>query len=295
MSMNDMTAEPVAVQSGRVTTEGDDLYYEVRGDGPPLLMIAGGGGDAWWYIPVARRLASDYKVILYDRRANARSTMHAPQHFDIHQESRDAVAVLHAAGEQSAVVFGNSSGAVIALDMATTQPDAVRAVIAHEPPLATVHPDAEKWQRFFTNVHRMSFRFGASLAALRFALGVGLPLGPMIKGDREAQRFRVESGESYIDSRAASAYLIQQELLPVTHYAPDVERLKQSGIPIFMAAGQASLDQGRFYAQTAGVLAQRLGSELVIFPGHHMSFWNMADAWTSTLRGVLRRAQEARA
>jgi hypothetical protein len=44
-----MTTQPVIIQSGRVTTEGDDLYYEVRGQGghekPALLMIAPGGGD----------------------------------------------------------------------------------------------------------------------------------------------------------------------------------------------------------------------------------------------------------
>ena len=72
-------------------------------------------------------LSDEYKVITYDRRANARSTINNPQNFEISQQSRDAVAVLRAAGEQSAFVFGNSSGAVIALDMAKTQPQAVRA------------------------------------------------------------------------------------------------------------------------------------------------------------------------
>nr|HET6902258.1 hypothetical protein [Ktedonobacteraceae bacterium] len=37
-------------------------------------------------------------------------------------------------------VFGNSSGAVIALDMAKTQPRTVRAVIVHEPPVPRVLP-----------------------------------------------------------------------------------------------------------------------------------------------------------
>ena len=32
------------ITSGRVNTEGDELYYEVYGDGQPLLMIPGGGG-----------------------------------------------------------------------------------------------------------------------------------------------------------------------------------------------------------------------------------------------------------
>jgi pimeloyl-ACP methyl ester carboxylesterase len=49
--------------------------------------------------------------------------MNDPQNFEISQQSRDAVAVLRQLGETSALVFGNSSGAVIALDLAKTQPD----------------------------------------------------------------------------------------------------------------------------------------------------------------------------
>ena len=144
---------PTGLRADRVTTEDDDLYYEVRGHGRPLLMIPPAGGDGWAFAHVAEILADEYKVITYDRRANARSTNNTPQNFEISQQSRDATAVLRAAGEESAVVFGNSSGALIALDMARTQRHAVQAVVAHEPPLARLHPQAHKWQRFFANVY----------------------------------------------------------------------------------------------------------------------------------------------
>ena len=144
-----MKTKEVPTKSGRVKTEGDELYYEVRGQGQPLLMISGGGGDGGSYSLIAEILSDEYKVITYDRRANARSTMNDPQNFEVSQQSRDAVAVLLAAGETSAFVFGNSSGAVIALDMAKTHPQSVRAIVAHEPPLARVHPNTRKWQRFF--------------------------------------------------------------------------------------------------------------------------------------------------
>ena len=140
-----MKTHQINVQTGFVKTEGDDLYYEIRGQGQPVLMIPGGGGNSTLYSFVADILSDQYKVITYDRRANSRSTGNDPQNFDIGQQSRDAVAVLHAAGETSAFIFGNSSGAVIALDMAKTQPQSVRAIIAHEPPLARMHPHARKW------------------------------------------------------------------------------------------------------------------------------------------------------
>src|SRR5690242_1561986 len=148
------------MQKGRVTTEGDSLYYEVRGQGQALLLIPGAGGDADRYTQVAEILADEYKVITYDRRANCRSSMNDPQNFEISQQSRDVVAVLRAVGGESAYIMGNSSGAVIALDMAKTQPNAIRACIAHEPPTVRVHPDAQKWQRFYASVYMTAFRFG---------------------------------------------------------------------------------------------------------------------------------------
>src|SRR4030095_8806058 len=98
-SVNDMEAQRMMVQSGHVTTEGDLLYYEVRGKGRPLLMIPGGGGDGGMHSLIADILSDEFKVITYDRRANARSMMNDPQNFEIIQQSRDAVEVLHELGE----------------------------------------------------------------------------------------------------------------------------------------------------------------------------------------------------
>jgi pimeloyl-ACP methyl ester carboxylesterase len=113
--------QPIRPAVGRVATEGGEIYYECRGQGQPLPTIAGGLGDAGIYSFVA--------------------------------ESRDAVAVLHAAGEESAIVFGNSSGAVIGLETAKTQPHAVEALIAHEPPVLRILPDADRWLAFIAQIY----------------------------------------------------------------------------------------------------------------------------------------------
>ena len=287
-----MNTKQSIVQSYRVTTEGDELYFEVRGQGQPLLMIAPAGGDGWQYSFVADILADEYKVVTYDRRANARSTMNDPQNFEISQQSRDAVAVLRAAGEDSAFVFGNSSGAVITLDMAKTQPQAVRAVVVHEPPIARVHPNARKWQRFFASVYLTAFRFGSSLAALRFMLGVELPVRQLIKATREVNIHREQSSVRYISSKDAADFLVKQELLPVTNYLPDVERIKQNGVRVFIAIGTWAQERKTWYAQAAHMLAEQLGCELVTFPGHHGSYMDLPDEWAATLRSVLHKAGE---
>lgn len=279
------------MKSGRVMTEGDELYYEVRGQGQPLLMIAPGGGDGYQYSFVADILADEYKVITYDRRANARSTMNDPQNFEISQQSRDAVAVLHAAGESSAFIFGNSSGAVIALDMAKTQSQVIRAIVAHEAPIPRMLPVAKKWQQFFARVYLTAFRFGASLAALQFMLGIRVPVIQLIKASKEVNVYRKQSSERYLSAKDAADVLMKLELLPVTNYLPDVQRIKQNGIKVFIGVDKWGLVKKAWYVEVAQILAEQLGCELVTFPGHHAAFLDMPDEFAATLRSVLHKAE----
>jgi pimeloyl-ACP methyl ester carboxylesterase len=287
-----MITKQVTMKSGRVMTEGDELYYEVRGQGQPLLMIAPAGGDGHQYSFLADILADEYKVITYDRRANARSTMNDPQNFEISQQSRDAVAVLHAAGESSAFIFGNSSGAVIALDIAKTLPQAIRAIVAHEAPIPRMLPDAKKWQQFFARVYMTAFRFGASVAALQFIFGIKVPVLQLIKASKEVNIHRKQSSERYLSDKDASDVLMKLELLPVTNYLPDVQRIKQNSTRVFMAVGQWALDRKTWYAQANQILAEKLGYELVTFPGHHAAFLDMPDEFAATLRSVLHKAED---
>lgn len=291
-----MKNKQVMVQAHRVTTEGDELYYEVRGQGPPLLMISAGGGDGDYYTAIADILCDEYKVITYDRRANARSTIHEPQNFEISQQSRDAVAVLRAAGETSAFVFGNSSGAVIALDMAKTQPQAVRAVVVHEAPVPRVLPQARKWQRFFAGVYLTSFHFGSYVAATQFMLGVQIPMLKLARAQSRSNEYtrsrREQSGERRISTKVGLGVLIRLELLPVTNYLPDVEMIKKNGVRMFMAVGEWALTRKTWIAQAAQILAEQLDCEIVTFPGHHGSYMDMPEEWAATLRSVLHKAEK---
>lgn len=47
------------------------LYFERRGDGPPLLLVPGAAGDAGIWDTVADALADEFTVVTYDRRGNS--------------------------------------------------------------------------------------------------------------------------------------------------------------------------------------------------------------------------------
>jgi pimeloyl-ACP methyl ester carboxylesterase len=243
-------------------------------------MISGGGGDAGFFSFAADILSDEYKIITYDRRGNSRSTRNTPQNFEVSQQSRDAVAVLNAAGETSAFVFGNSGGAVIALDMAKTQPQAVRVAIIHEPPATSVHPDAKKWQRFFANVYWLGLRFGAQIAMLKFGLPTGIP----------ASAYRSVPIDVATRMGKNHDFFVKHEMLPFSNYFPDVEAIKANRVKMFMAAGQMTLDKHKFYGETAPILANLLGCEMVMFPGNHLSYLDRPSEWAAVLRSILHQA-----
>jgi pimeloyl-ACP methyl ester carboxylesterase len=122
-----------------VAVNGAVLYYEERGSGPPLLLVHGTGGYADIWSPVLDRLARAYRVIAYDRRGFARSSS-APRG-PLADHARDAAALLDALGASPATVVGWSGGGVIALDMASSIPDCVAALVLAEPAVHLItHP-----------------------------------------------------------------------------------------------------------------------------------------------------------
>ena len=140
-----------------------------------MLMIPGGMGDAGVYTFVAEILANEYRVITYDRRGQSRSTRNDPANFEISQQSRDAAAVLDAVGERSAIVFGSSSGAVIGLELARREPQRVRALIAHEPPVLRMLPDADEWLALIAEVYGTTLREGKEKGLQKFMESIVMP------------------------------------------------------------------------------------------------------------------------
>ena len=283
-------------RDGTVSTEGDDLYYKVRGKGKPLLFIAPGGGNGDGYYSVAQILSDKYKVITYDRRANTRSTMNFPNKFDLRQQSRDAIAVLKAAGEETAIVIGNSSGAVIALDLATAYPEAIYAGVIHEAPIPSVLPGDEpkKWSEFFQSCYSHAERKGASAGAMKFYFGVELPAIRLMAATLKVLKYEKQEPPTCnvkrITSKAASEFLIFNELLPVTGYKPDFDTLKANGVKLYIACGQYGLNKNTWYARAAKIMADRLTCEFVTFPGHHGEYMSNPTAWAKAVRETVQKA-----
>jgi pimeloyl-ACP methyl ester carboxylesterase len=104
------------------------VYYESTGEGTPVLLINGQGmtlDSSWRTTDV---MARSFRVLAFDNRDTGRSSF-SPLPYSVLQMTDDAIAVLDAAGEESAHVYGHSLGGIVALDLALRHPDRVRALV----------------------------------------------------------------------------------------------------------------------------------------------------------------------
>jgi len=109
--------------------DGTSIYYEIYGSGKPLLLLHGGlFGDIGEYGHLIPLLEAHFQVIALDTRGHAKSFIgHQAYTYDLMSE--DAYAVLHQVSTDSAVVIGFSDGAVIAADLGTKHPEAIKKLI----------------------------------------------------------------------------------------------------------------------------------------------------------------------
>jgi pimeloyl-ACP methyl ester carboxylesterase len=107
---------------------GIDLYYEVHGEGEPLLLIMGLSLTSKSWFRTIPALSEQYKVIVFDNRGVGHSGKpNSP--YSIELMAEDARAVLDAAGVDSAHVYGISMGGMIAQRLALKYPERIKSLI----------------------------------------------------------------------------------------------------------------------------------------------------------------------
>jgi pimeloyl-ACP methyl ester carboxylesterase len=261
------------MRSGLLDVDGAQLYYEVRGSGPALVMIVGAGGDGGMYDGVAEVLSDAFTVITYDRRGNSRSTGRNGELMTRAQQASDAKAIIDGLADGTALVFGNSAGAIVGLTLAAQHPEVVRGLVAHEPPAVKVLPEGDPERNFFEDIGAIFAKDGAAVAGAAFTTfvrGEGTYAWP-----EELQRRFLGNVE----------HLFGNEWPGWTGFVPDYEALKAAPFPIVLAAGAA--DRGLSYARPSIEIARRIGAPWAEFPGIHLEFLPRPEVFGAALRAVL--------
>ncbi len=119
-----------------VSPDGTTVSATSLGRGPTVLIVHPGGQDAATWGPVADLLADDVHVVLLNRRIYTRPGVAPPPSHSMADEVADLLAI-SGLPLGPILLVGHSSGAVVALEAAVSEPGRYVGVVAYEPPMPT--------------------------------------------------------------------------------------------------------------------------------------------------------------
>ncbi len=274
-----------------------DIAYDVHGplptaDGRPPLFMVGQPMAAGGFATLASHFP-DRTVVTYDPRGLGRSTRrdgrvdHSPtvQACDVH-------AVIAALGAGPVDMFASSGGAVTALALVAAYPDDVMTLVAHEPPLIAVLPDAEAAERARSRM-RDAYEANGSNAGMAAFIAMTSWHGEFT--DRYFAQPPADPtafGMPTEDDGSRDNPLLSDRSWAVSSYRPDIDALAAARTRIVIAVGEES--EATFTGRSAVATAELLGQQATVFPSHHGGFLGgefgyagQPEAFARKLRDVL--------
>jgi pimeloyl-ACP methyl ester carboxylesterase len=259
-----------------VPVNGADIFAEVSGSGPPVLMLPGGVGIGRGYPHLNRAFSADHTVISYDRRGHGRSSGTPTS---IAQHADDAVAVMLAATQSAnnpLVIIASSAGAVVGLDLVARNPGFAHLLIAHEPPVVTLLPDSARWLALAqTLINTNDFR--GTIAAY------DIFIESIATGATDLKMMALPDALlSDWDT------LFRAETEGIFGHHVDLRAIRAGGTAILPIAGVQS--RGYFHSRTAIALAEALDVEFHEIRGSHVAPMVDQHEFASDVRALIAAA-----
>ncbi|ALG09625.1 alpha/beta fold hydrolase [Kibdelosporangium phytohabitans] len=275
-----------------------DLTYDLHGpvpaaDGRPLLFMIGQPMEANGFTTLASYFP-DRTVVTYDPRGLGRSSTRRDGKTDLVPavQAQDVHALIEALGAGPVEMFASSGGAVTALALVTAYPGDVTTLVAHEPPIISVLPDAAATTRA-RDIFMAAYQAKGQGAGMASFLAM-----TMWQGEFTTEYFDqppadpAAFGMPVEDDGKRDDPLLSDRSLAVTEYVVDAEALKATPTRVVIAVGEET--GNTFTARTARSTAELLGQEAAVFPSHHGGFLGgefgyagQPEAFAARLREVL--------
>jgi pimeloyl-ACP methyl ester carboxylesterase len=278
-----------------LNVSGATLTYDVRPNdtsAEPILVLIGSPMGAAGFGTLSQHF-SDRTVVTYDPRGVERSVISdptSPLTPDVHAD--DVHQLIQIIGGDRVDLFASSGGAVNALALVTKHPEEVRTLIAHEPPLASILPDGEHAMAAARAVHE-TYQDSGWGAGMAHFIALTSHQGPFTAEIAELPPpDPAMFGMPTEDDGSRTDPMLGQNMITCTHYQPDFDALRSASTRIVVAAGEES--EGQMASRGALAVAERLGTNPVIFPSDHGGFLGgeygqtgKPDAFAAKLRAVL--------
>jgi acetyltransferase/esterase len=258
-------SEHTKVKMSILEVPGARLYYETHGSGPLMLMIPGANGEADIFKMVTQHLAVHYTVVTYDRRGFSRSKLDGPQDYDrrLETDADDVRRLIEHLSDEPAIIFGGSSGAIVALEVLTYHPSVVRTLLPFEPPAVRQLPDGQEWGNFFFEIYDLYRQSGMEPALETFREQA------FAESDRQVMaRARDRNNREYVLANAT--YWFEHELRQYPAIDLELDALRAHADRIVPMAGRQS--RGYPCYEVSVSLAKRLSRDLIELPGGHAGY-----------------------
>ena len=273
------------------------LRYDVRQSEPAggaVLVMIGSPMGAAGFATLATHF-TDHTIVTYDPRGVERSQRtEADLEVTPEMHAADVRAVIEAAGGGPVDMFASSGGAVVALALVGAHPDLVGTLVAHEPPSVSLLPDADHALAACRAVHATYQQRGLGAGMAHFIVLVSLR-GP-VPAEFASQPGPDPAmfGMPTVDDGTRNDLMLGSNILTVTRFRPDADRLRSASTRIVVGVGAGS--NGEIAHRGGSAVADLLGVSAVEFPGDHGGFLGgeygqtgEPGAFAARLREVLAR------
>ena len=247
-------------RQGTASVNGTDLYYEVMGEGHPLVLIHGNTLDVRMWEDQVGDFAATYQVIRYDMRGFGRSALPTAE---VYAPADDLAALLSYLGIAHAHILGLSRGGIVAIDFALSYPQMTDALVVVDTALREF-----PWQAF--GELTSAVRSAAATSGIDAAREIWKS-GALFAAALEQPQVAARLAQMVADY--SGWHWLNKEPLRLLE-PPPTEQLHTIGAPTLVIVGER--DMPEFHA-IADLVHQRVpGATKVVMPGiGHMS--NMED------------------
>lgn len=263
-----------------VEANGTTFHVEVTGHGTPVLLVPGAGGDARQYAELAQVLAQNHAVIAYDRRNNGRSSQQPDwAETSVDQHAGDVVALLEQLRTEPCIVFGNSTGALIALAAALKAPGRFTGAVLHEPALLGVLANPDD-----------------AMATVQPVIAAGVETGGLAGGAEAFVQFAAGDAAAllppdFLDGlRTSARVLLEAEFGAFASWRPEPVALSGMSVPLAVLSAEQTAP---FFVEAAEWLASHTGVSRRTVAGGHMGFLDHAGELAKEIDAMFRQSANA--
>jgi len=252
---------------------GIDVYYEIEGSGPPLLLIMGTAADHGAWAAQVDAYKNDFTVITYDARGTGQSTQpQDPRAYSMRILADDAASLLRAVDCGPAHVSGLSLGSATAQELVLNHPELVSTLQLH-----CTWGFSDEW--FCRMIDTMEVPVLANDMAMYIRLAVLWVSSPHFVNERPTDAAAFERGFLLENPYPPS----QQGILG--HFHADkthdaLDRLGQISVPTLVTSGEMDWQVPSRYGRE--VHKRIPGAEFHMFTGEqssHIAFHETSEVW----------------